>query len=77
MRLAYSRIESFLREHVDSGLKKMGLRQTGRVYRLGAKRESQGFLFIQASDASTALCSVFYVGIGVLPRPFIEYMWRN
>lgn len=70
-------LEELLKRTVNPGLKTLGFRHTGRTYRLGAKRENQCAINIQASTDAGTPGRIFYVWALVLPRAYAAFTTRN
>lgn len=67
-------LTDMLKLHVNPRMKAANLRRRGSTYRLGEPLGSQGVIQIQRSGAMQPGEMAFFVNVGVLPLPWIEYV---
>lgn len=67
-------LTDMLKIHVTPRMKAANLRRKGSTYRLGEPLGSQGVIQIQRSGAMHRDEMAFFVNVGVLPLPWIEYV---
>lgn len=72
-----SRIDAMLARYVAPGMRVLGFRRQGRVYRLGDKGADQVVIWTQWSSSAQPLCQTFYLWCGVLPRVREEFRGRG